>query len=193
MTFDRVICLSHSIQIYLMAQIDYQKKGFQLELFKAEDMPEYCKYLTFSYMQMGQNLLNFIRRHLMKEKFAAKLDYEHLPFSDWFVQKRTEMTEVQRYFVDWFEYCESVLFAYRGLQILSVAMRKEDLIKDGIKQYDDNEMTKNIRENIYNKRFEVYRSVQYPQYVSYEEYAKDIEDKMSREPEELYKAAKDWM
>ena len=72
-------------------------------------------------------------------------------------------------------------------------MRKEDLIKDGIKQYDDNEMTKNIRENIYNKRFEVYRSVQYPQYVSYEEYAKDIEDKMSREPEELYKAAKDWM
>lgn len=149
-------------------------------------MPEYCKYLTFSYMMLGQNLLNFIRRHFINEKMAQKLDYEHLPHIDWFIQKRTEMTELQRYLIDWFEYTESVLFAFRGLHILCVALRKQDLIKDGIKQYDDNEMYKNVRETIYNKRFEVYRSVQYPQYQTYEDYAKELEEKYNKEPEEMY-------
>ena len=105
---------------------------------------------------------------------------------DWFVQKRTEMTDLQRYLVDWFEYAESVLFAFRGLFVLCIALRKEDLIKDQIKQYDDNDMTKNIRENIYNKRFAVYTRVQYPQYQTYDEYVQDIEEKYNKEPEELY-------
>lgn len=96
------------------------------------------------------------------------------------------MTDLQRYLIDWFEYAESVLFAFRGMFILCVALRKEDLIKDCITQYDDNEMTKNIRANIYNTRFAVYRKVQYPQYQTYEDYVEEIKVKYDKPPEVLY-------
>ena len=83
---------------------------------------------------------------------------------------RESLTENQKLIVDELDFVKAMQRYYKGMYYLTVALRNKGIIKDHIKQYDDGELTQNIRENHYNQRFGFFKSVQFPRYKTYKQY-----------------------
>lgn len=58
----------------------------------------------------------------------------------------------------------------KGLYYLSLALRKKEIIKDYNTQWDDSELTKDIRERHYDQRFGFFKLIAFPKYKSYQQY-----------------------
>lgn len=81
-----------------------------------------------------------------------------------FTQRREQMSFNQKLRVDQFEFGRGMFSISQGMQALTFALLKLGVIKDLWAQWDSNELTKNARENNYNKRYKLFGAVQFPKF-----------------------------
>ena len=104
------------------------------------------------------------------------------------------MSQNQKRMVDQFEWARASMLMNKGMYYLTYILRKQDVIKDVVKQYDENEKTQMIRQNDYNQRFAVFREVPFPRFKNYEMYQEQMtKDIAELSDEDLYEQAKNYL
>ena len=63
------------------------------------------------------------------------------------------MSQEQKLYVDQYEYVRGMNVISEGMQVLTYAFLKLGVIKDLFSQYDDDEYSKQVRENNFTQRY----------------------------------------
>jgi hypothetical protein len=97
--------------------------------------------------------------------------------------------------VDSFELFKGLYHVYKGLHLLCFALEKLGVIIDPISQYDESgEKFENIRQNIYNQRFEFFAKIYFPNFRTYEQYcAQTKKQGEEKSIDETLEEAKDYL
>ena len=80
----------------------------------------------------------------------------------------------QKLRIDQIEFAKGLASIGKGMQALTFLLVKLGIIKDLWKQWDDNKFTQNARENNYNKRYRLFRAVQFPKMKEYEDFKDSV-------------------
>ncbi|CDW89048.1 n-alpha-acetyltransferase auxiliary subunit [Stylonychia lemnae] len=178
------VALNMVINISMLIGLEYLNRGMELELFSNHEM-----YMAFNYSRLVYQMLIFNRKpqisgmneDLLKLNLVDLNDLNASP--DKFKQRRKKSTFVQKLVYDEFEFFKAMFSINGGMTLLAAYAMKQGLVKNIIAQ-------EGVEKQVYEQRFGVFATMQFPRYISYEEYKANLENDCNMDSKELLEKAK---